>query len=189
MSTPSPRPLSFNAAPLSLYRQLLSIIRWLGKMASATPEELLLCSLLSVGCGLERYRNSKKSLVVELKGITPLTHTHTHTGFDDVSMKRSACTTAFVNHALLEQMFPTVVPSHGWPCQSPLLPVFRWFLNNHRLRPSTIPFSGRAHERGGFDLPLRVFTTALLAAFESSQPGLEAQRGKSKPLKAGSDHR
>lgn len=77
MSTPSPRPLSFNAAPLSLYRQLLSIIRWLGKMASATPEELLLCSLLSVGCGLERYRNSKKSLVVELKGITPLT-THTH---------------------------------------------------------------------------------------------------------------
>lgn len=79
MSTPSPRPLSFNAASPSPYRQLLSIIRWLGKMASATPEELLLCSLLSVGCGLERYRNSKKSLVVELKGqldITPLT-THT----------------------------------------------------------------------------------------------------------------
>lgn len=30
---------------------------------------------------------------------------------------------------------------------------------------------------------------ALPTAFESSQPGLEARRGKSKLLKAGSDHR
>ncbi|KAI9525979.1 hypothetical protein NQZ68_002527 [Dissostichus eleginoides] len=102
MSTPSQRPLSFNAAPLSLYRQSLSITRWLGKMASATPGELLLCSRLSFGCGLER-----------------------------------------------------------------------------RIAP----------ELTGLDPPLRVFTAALLAAFESSQPVLEAQRGKIKPLKAGSDHR
>lgn len=95
MSTPSLRPLSFNAAPLCLYRQLLSITRWLGKMASATPEEMLLCSRLSAGCGLEGYSNSRKSLIVELKGlvgvllarISPrLPHTG---GLAGVSMKRS----------------------------------------------------------------------------------------------------
>lgn len=43
------RPLSFNVPPLSLYRQLLSITWWLGKMACVTLEERLLCSLLSFG--------------------------------------------------------------------------------------------------------------------------------------------
>lgn len=73
----------------------------------------------------------------------------------------------------------TILPSRGWPCQSPLLPAFLWFLNKRSLRPSAIPFSCRARELAGLDPPLWVFTAALLAAFESSQPGLEAQRGKS----------
>lgn len=99
--------------------------------------------------GLRRYGNSRKSLIVELKGwrcvarhdITRLT---THRGLDDVSMKRSACTIPFVhvmsfscNGSRLSQQ--TVRPSREWPCQSPLLPAFLWFLNNHSLHPSTIP--------------------------------------------------
>lgn len=48
--------------------------------------------------------------------------------------------------------------------------------------PLPIPPSLSATElpsSGALDPPLRVFTEALLAAFESSQPGLKAQRRKS----------
>lgn len=56
-------------APLCLYRQLLSITRWLGKMASATPEERCCVLAYPSVCGLERYSNRRKSLIVGLKGL------------------------------------------------------------------------------------------------------------------------
>lgn len=77
MSTPSPRRLSFNAAPLSLYRQLLSIKQWLGKMASAASEEPLLCSSLILPL---RVRGGRRLIVgrrVARQDITPLA---THRG-------------------------------------------------------------------------------------------------------------
>ena len=110
--------------------------------------------------------------------ISPLT---THGGFGDVSMKRSARTIPFL-HIM---SFSCNSPSFTWVALSIPVPT----LNHHSLLPSTIPFRRIAPELTGLDPPLRVFTAALLAAFESSQPVLEAQRGKIKLLKAGSDHR
>lgn len=186
MSTPSLRPLSFNVSLLSLYCQLLSIIPCLDKMASSPPEELLLWSLLSSGCGLGNYRNIRKGLVVESTNCVISLPPHPQTGhtlseFHGVSTMGSARAVSSVHGVIMSsssKRSPSVAPSLGWPCQCQLIVGFRW-----------PPQPLRVHPPRGSDLPLWVCAVALLAAFESSQPGLEAQRGKSKPLKAGSDHR
>lgn len=164
MSTPSPRPLSFNAAPLSLYRQLLSIIRWLGKMASATLEELLLCSFLSIGCGLERCRNSGERLVIKLKSSLDITRAHAVVwgGFyEEVCLRRHLCVPCH-KHVLPVPTLLTAVPSHRWPCQSPLVPVFQWFRSepvDSAHPPSNLSLSSRA--RRGLRSPSPSFSPWL----------------------------
>lgn len=103
----------------------------------------------------EPYRCTEGLAACCSPGYHPTCHTW---GFDDVSMKRSAWTITFVhilsfscNCSRLSQQ--TVLPSRGWPCQSPLLAAFLWFLNNHTLHPSTIPFSRRAPALAGLDPP------------------------------------
>ncbi|KAK5602493.1 hypothetical protein CRENBAI_010356 [Crenichthys baileyi] len=59
------RPVSFNAAPLCLYRQLLSITRCPDRTASASSRGTLLSFSVSFGCRLEKCSNSKRSLIVE----------------------------------------------------------------------------------------------------------------------------
>lgn len=83
------------------------------------------------------------------------------------------------------------VPMHRWPCQS-RLPAAIHLAN--AILPIYLPsilFSSGAGEpmrqrwwRAHIS-PRGVSATALLAAFESSQPGFEAQRGKSKSALGG----
>lgn len=108
----------------------------------------------------------------------PPTHTHAHTVlYEEVRLRH-----LFVPHhdrVPLEQTLPTAVPLHRWPCQSPLLPAFA---ERPRALPIHHPLSAAelASTAAAQISPLRVFAAALLAAFESSQPGSEAQREKSK---------
>lgn len=69
MSTPSQRPLSFNACsslPLSS-TPVNHSVAWQNGLCYTWGA--LLCSRLSFGCGLERYSNRRKSLIVGLKGL------------------------------------------------------------------------------------------------------------------------
>lgn len=73
------------------------------------------------------------------------------------------------------------VPMHRWPCQSLLRAAIgstKAILPIHL--PSILLLRRRAHIS-----PCGVSASALLAAFESSQPGSEAQRGKSKSALGG----
>lgn len=84
------------------------------------------------------------------------------------------------------------VPMHRWPCQSRLRAAIRLANAVLPIHLPSIPFSRGADEpmrrwqwRRAHISPRRVSATALLAAFESSQPGSEAQRGKSKSALGG----
>lgn len=116
-----------------------------------------------------------------LKGwldINPHPHTHTQRAHTVLYEEVHLC----VPHhdcVPLEQTLPTAVPLHRWPCQSPLLPAFA---ERPRALPIHRPLSAAELTSTAVAQisPLGVFAAALLAAFESSQPGSEAQREKSK---------
>lgn len=172
--------------PVPLYRQLLSITRWLGKMASDAPEELLLCSLLSVGCGLERYRNrGKEPCLFWRVGLISI-HTRAHGFIWRRPLAPPLCTTSWLcpsqantpdchslTGGLVNPHYYLHLPNDRGPC------------------PSTVPFQPQnSRARWGLRSPLSEFLPRLyLQPLKVHSLAWRHREKNQKTLKAGSDHR
>lgn len=182
MSTPSQGPLSFNA------RSSLPLSSAPVNHSVAWQNGLCYSYCVLAYPSVAGYSNSGRSVIVELKGwrcvarhdITPLT---THGGFGDVSMKRSACTITSVHiMSFYNRSVSAHCPSLTWVALSiPITTHISMVSKQPQPPPIHHPFQPRCSRARRLRSPplSEVFTAALLAAFESSQPVLEAQRGKS----------